>query len=208
MMKLAWILIGLTIPLAGFGQEVRVIEKETKKAKITLQTEGNKQVPIFKILSETSGVIPVNSGRVNLNVKELELIGNAPMTIEVDSGLYEFQMYREGNAKLRFEAAGVDQTWLIKPKGEYELPAAVAAWAGVIGSIASIGLYNYVGMEKKKYDSDVEFYNKDPSFFKNPGTYSGPEYYMAHAVLGVSAVALVSGSIVWFLSQPSAKQVQ
>lgn len=207
-MKRVLIVLSFFFSLMLYAQDITVVEKDNKKTLITIETKKNRQIPIFKILSESTSIIPNYQGTLYVNNRNLELIGNAPMTLEVNNGYYEFQMYQSGNAKFHFETIGVDQKWLLKEKGKYGNLGLVLGGVGILGSLGSLILYSHIDFEKNAYKIQIENYQRNPYFYDNPGKYSGTEYYMAHSLLGVSVSAVVTGVITWIVNQPSAKQIE
>ncbi len=227
MKKIFLILLILSMSIT-FAQEIKVIKKEKSKSVIEIKTVGNKQVPIYKILSESSGVVPIYGGTLNIHQKALALIGNAPLSLELDAGLYEFQIYQTGNKRMIIESNGYDQVWEIKPKGKHKKTAWVIGLAGtavvIAGAVTGFSAFS----AKMDYDravsdyewdldayyTDVKWYNKNPDFFSAPGSmptppasYDNSLETMTYSLVGVGITTITTGIITWLLNQPSAKQV-
>lgn len=206
-MKRIFIILNVLTMCYAFGQEIKVVEKENKEAVIEIRTVGNKQVPLYKILSETSGVLPSYDDTITkFTAKELQLIGNAPLSLELDSGLYEIQFYKDGDNKMIIESDGYDQIWEIKPRGKYEKLGSGLVIAGGICTLGGLALYGYYSIQSKSYNDKLDFYNSNPSFFDHPG--EKPSANMSYTVLGLGITTLTTGFITWLINKPFAKQIK
>lgn len=184
MKKVFYLLVLALFAGAVFGQEIKVIDEGDKEpTKLVFKTTNGKQVPIYRPM----GQMDFDQGNEKVILKKVQLIGSAPLSLEVEQGHYTFSLYENGPI-FNIDAQGGTQEWMIKPgSNKYWMFGTGAMFAGM----ATLGSGMWLGFES---DTSSPFYDEN-------------NHQAAMIALGVTATTTVVAAILWLINKPSVKRV-
>lgn len=168
-----------------FSQEIKVLQEEKKEATIlNFTTTNNKQVPIYRPMGE----MDFDSDNERIILRKIQLLGSAPLSLEVEQGYYTFQLYETG-PQFSIDAQGGTQDWMIKPGSEnygYFGGAAIGSW--MFASISGMVFGFNSDTSSQLYDENL---------------------HMASGIcFGAFVTTAVITTVLYFRSKPKAKLVK